>query len=258
MVKAIFIHAVILVGLLNLCGCATLYNSATGKNELIFINSATETAMGRNVQKDLLKKHPLANDPTLQERAQRVGGKVASVSDRKDIVYKFSVLADKELNAMALPGGYIYIYKGLMDIVNDDELAYVLGHETGHVAARHIAKKLQSNMAYQTILNMAFIGVAVGTGVNAQPIALGVDKVYSLIELGYSRQDEYEADRLAAKYAFKSGFNPYAAISALEKIKKQEGPNWKVLGYFRSHPYVEERIKALTGFIPGLTAQKNN
>ncbi|MBU0504217.1 MAG: M48 family metalloprotease [Candidatus Omnitrophota bacterium] len=256
MVKAIFASAVILVWLLFLSGCATLYNSATGKNELIFINSATETAMGRSVQNDLLKKHPLANDAALQARVQRVGGLVAEASDRKDIVYRFSVLEDKELNAMALPGGYIYIYKGLMDIINDDELAYVLGHETGHVAARHIAKKLQSNMAYQLILNMAFVGVSATTGVNAQPIALGADKVYSLIELGFSRKDEYEADRLAAKYAFRSGFNPYGAISALKKIKKQEGPNWKALGYFRSHPYAEDRIKALTGFIPGLTTQK--
>ncbi len=256
MVKAIFANAVIFGWLLNLSGCATIYNSATGKNELIFINSPTETAMGRNVQKDLLKKHPLANDPVLQERVQRVGRLVAGVSDRKDIVYSFSVLADKELNALALPGGYIYVYKGLMDIINDDELAYVLGHETGHVAARHIAKKLQSNLAYQLILNMAFTGVSAATGVNAQPIAMGADKVYSLIELGFSRKDEYEADRLAAKYAFRSGFNPYGAISALEKIKKMEGPDWKVLGYFRSHPYAEERIKVLNGFIPGLTAEK--
>ncbi|MFH1398259.1 MAG: M48 family metalloprotease [Candidatus Omnitrophota bacterium] len=258
MVKAIFAKVVILGWLLNLCGCATLYNSATGRNELIFINSATETAMGRNVQNDLLKKHPLVNDLALQQRAQRVGRLVAESSDRKDIVYSFFVLADKELNALALPGGYIYVYKGLMDIINDDELAYVLGHETGHVAARHIAKKLQSNLAYQLILNMAFSGATATTGVNARPIALGVDKIYNLIELGFSRKDEYEADRLAAKYAFRSGFNPYGAISALEKIKKQEGPNWKVLGYFRSHPYADERIKALAGFIPGLTAPKNN
>lgn len=177
MVKRIFKSVIILGWLLNLSGCSTLHNSATGKNELIFINSATEVAMGRNVQKDLLKKHPLADDPALQERAQRVGKRVADVSDRKDIAYNFYVLADKELNAMALPGGYIYIYKGLMDIINDDELAYVLGHETGHVAARHIAKKLQSNMAYQLILNMAFAGATATTGVNTQSIAYGIDKV---------------------------------------------------------------------------------
>lgn len=73
--------------------------------------------------------------------------------------------------------------------------------------------------------------------------------------MGYSRKDEYEADRLAAKYALKSGYNPYGSISALEKIKKQEGPNWKIMGYFRSHPYADDRIKVLTDFIPGLPSQ---
>lgn len=237
---------------LFLSGCSTLYNPATGRKEFILIDSRMETAIGRNVSAELIKKHPLTDEKNLQDRVQKIGAGLVAASDRKDIEYKFSVLADKELNAMALPGGFIYVNKGLMDILNNDEVAYVLGHEVGHVAARHIAKKMQSSMAYELLLTIAFTAIGDTPASNAKVIARGIDTIYNLIDLGYSRKDEYEADRLGVKYAFKARFNPYAALSALEKIKKEEGPNWKVLGYFRSHPYVDERIKALKTIIPQL------
>ena len=233
-----------------------MYNPATGRNEFIFINSETEVALGKSVIPELIKEHPLSRNLYLEERAEAIGGRLAAVSDRQDITYKFYVLEDKELNAMALPGGFIYINRGLIEILNDDELAYVLGHETGHVAARHIAKKLQANMGYQLILGIAFASVGDGSGESAADIARGVDTVYSLVGLSYSRKDEYEADRLAVKYAFRAGFNSYGSLSALEKIKQEEGPNWKVLEYFRTHPYVDERIKALKDFIPGVIGGK--
>lgn len=226
-----------------------MYNPATGRNEVIFINSATEVSMGQEVKAEMFKKQPLLKDPLMQERVNRVGKRLSGVSDRKDIVYEFGVLDSKELNAVALPGGFIYVYQGLMKVLNDDELAYVLGHEVGHVAARHIAKKMQANMTYQSILGIAFAGISGVTGVDTSLASTGVNTIYNLIELKYSREDEYEADRLAAKYSYKSGFDPSASLSALEKIRTKEGPNWKITGYFRTHPYVDDRIKALKDFI---------
>lgn len=247
MLKNTLVKLAIPVALLFLSGCATLYNPATGKNEFILIDSDTEVAIGRSAVGELAKRHAVSDNIILQQRLKAIGNRIAAVSDRRDIEYKFSVLKDKALNAMTLPGGFIYMNEGLMKALNDDELAYVVAHETGHVAARHIAKKIQSNMAYQLLLDIAFAGMGNKTGANAntQRVARGVNTVYNLIELSYSRKDEYEADRLGVKYAFKAGFEPYAALSALEKIKKGEGPNWKVLGYFRTHPYVDERIDAL-------------
>lgn len=253
MVKNIYRNIAIITALLFLSACATLYNPATGRNEFIIINSQTEVAIGRSAAAEMNKKHPLSKDERLQDRVKRIGEQVAAASDRKDIEYKFFVLADEELNALTLPGGLIYVNEGLMDVLNDDELAYVLAHETGHVAARHIAKKIQANMAYQLLLTVAFASVSSKAADSAQDIARGVDTVYDLIGLSYSRKDEYEADKLAVKYAFKAGFDPYASLLALEKIKKEEGPNWKVLQYFRTHPYVDERIKALKKIIPELT-----
>lgn len=251
---AVTITGMILI--LTLSGCSTLYNPATGRNEFIMINSQTEVGLGRSVIDDFTKEHPLVRDQKMQERVLSVGRKVAFVSDRKDIEYNFYVIEDKELNASTFPGGFIFMNKGLMDVLNDDELAYVLSHEVGHVAARHIAKKIQSNMAYQLLLGLAFAGAGDRTGGSVQTIAQGVDTVYNLIALSYSRKDEYEADRLGVKYAYLAGFNPYGSINALEKIKQGEGLNWKVLGYFRTHPYVEDRIKALKIIIPE-TIEKN-
>jgi predicted Zn-dependent protease len=239
----------ILIFLLALSGCATLYNPATGRNEAIFLNSQAEVSIGESVIPEFLNKHPLSNDPALNERLRRIGGRLANASDRQDILYKFYVLKDKELNAMTLPGGFVYVNQGLMNILDDDELAYVVGHEVGHVAARHIAKKLQANMAYQLLLGAAFAGFGDSSGA-ASNAAQGLDAVYNIVSLGYSRKDEYEADRLGAKYSFKSGFNPWSSLTALEKIKKEEGPNWKVMGYFRTHPYVEDRVAALKVAIP--------
>jgi predicted Zn-dependent protease len=216
---------------------------------MIFLNSQTEVSIGESVIPEFLSKHPLSNDQVLNERLRRIGGRLANASDRQDILYKFYVLRDKELNAMTLPGGFVYVNQGLMNILDDDELAYVVGHEVGHVAARHIAKKLQANMAYQLLLGAAFAGFGDSSGA-ASNAAQGVDAVYNIVSLGYSRKDEYEADRLGAKYSFKSGFNPWSSLTALEKIKKEEGPNWKVMGYFRTHPYVEDRVAALKVAIP--------
>lgn len=250
-----FKRIIILLAFLLVSGCATLYNPATGKKEIILIDTETEVGLGKSAVGELNKRYRISGNIELQNRAKIIGKKVASVSDRQDIEYKFSVLKDDSLNAMTLPGGFIYINEGLIKILNDDELAYVLGHEAGHVAARHIVKKIQSNMAYQLILSLAFAGVGEkGATPTAQNVAGGIDTVFNLIELGYSRQDEYEADRLGAKYAYKGGFDPYASLSALEKIKK-ESADLKILQYFRTHPYVEDRIEALKQVLPQLTGK---
>lgn len=256
MVRSLF--KPIIIGLfLFLSGCATTYNPATGREEYIFINSATEVAIGENVVSELTKKYPVSNESELQDRVKRIGARLAEVSDRKDIEYKFSVLEDKELNAMTLPGGFIFANKGLMNVLDDDELAYVLGHEVAHTAAKHLVKKIQSNMAYQLLLSVAFAAAGNKQTSTVENVARGVNTVYNLIALSYSRKDEYEADRLAVKYAFKAGFNPSAALSTLEKLKQEEGPNWKLLRYFQTHPYVDERIEALKEIIPELSPNKN-
>lgn len=258
MVITFFKRLIIVALLLFLPGCATLYNSATGRNEIILINSQTEIAIGRNVSARITKEHAVLSDRKFADRIQAIGARLSEVSDRLDLKYEFFVLADNELNAVSLPGGFIYVNKGLMDALDNDELAFVVGHEIGHVAARHAVKKIQAGMAYQMLLSLAFAGFGNKGAAGAQDIAQSVDTAYNLIQLGYSREDEYLSDKLGVKYAFKAGFNPQASLSSLAKLKTNEGANVKVLGYLRTHPYVDDRIKALKGYISELTGIKNN
>ena len=222
-----------------------MYNPATGRQELILINDETEVAIGRNVAREIAKEKQLWQDRRAQARVHSIGGRIAQASDRSNLRYEFYILDDKELNAMALPGGIVYINRGLLNLVTDDELAFIFGHEVGHVAARHSVKKLQSEMGFQLLLTLAFSFAGEKNAKTSGDIAQASDMVYNLIALGYSRQDEYEADTLGVKYASWGGFNPKAAISALEKIKKAEAGSGKVPIYLRSHPYIDDRIKAL-------------
>lgn len=228
-----------------LCGCATVYNPATGRQEFILINDETEIAIGRNVAREIAKEKHLWQDRRAQGRVQSVGERISQVSDRNNLQYEFYILDDKELNAMSLPGGIVYINRGLLNLVTDDELAFILGHEVGHVAARHAVKKVQSEMGFQLLLTLAFSFTGEKNTKAAGDIAQASDMVYNLIALGYSRQDEYASDQLGLKYSSLAGFDPKAARTALEKIKKAESSAGKAPIYLRSHPYIDDRIKAL-------------
>ncbi len=232
-------------------GCATLYNPATGKNEFILINTPAEITIGKNIAAEISKKQTIVSEISSVSRVQAIGRRLSAVSERKDIEYNFYVLADKELNALSLPGGFIYINKGLFDILNDDELAFVLGHEIGHVTAKHAVKKIQANMAYQMLANIAFAGIENQTS-GLVSLAKSANVAYNLIELGYGREDEYQSDYLGAKYAFKAGFNPNAALTSLEKLRNNQESKSQLLVYLRTHPYVDDRINALKKIIPEL------
>lgn len=247
----------IVVAVFALGGCATVYNPATEKKELILIDDATEASLGKNVAKELTQKEKLSSDQKAQERAAKIGKKISAVSDRQSIQYEFAVLENKELNAVSLPGGFIYINSGLLDKLNDDELAFVLGHEVGHVAAKHAVKKIQSSMAFGLIMAVgaASLNNSQAASGSAQ-ILDATDKIYSLISLGYSRQDEYFADKLGLKYTYKAGFNPYGALTALELLKDSEAKEPKSLVYLRTHPYVDDRISQLKILIPQIAGDK--
>lgn len=232
-------YAIFLAGILFLAGCVTVYNPATQKKETLLIDTASEAALGRDIDKQIQKQLKISGDARLQSRLDNIGNKVARASDRQDVVYRFKVVEDKELNAFAIPGGFIYVNSGLMDAAGEDELAGVLAHEIGHVAARHSVKKLQATLGYQIIMNIA-LGIS-----GNQAMARVTDTVFNLVSLGYSRQDESLADRLAVKYSYKAGFNPYGIVTFFEKLNQEarkRGPNFNLV-FLSSHPPIEERIK---------------
>ncbi len=248
------IRGLFLVVLVSLSSCATTYNPATGQKEFIFITTPTEVSIGNMLATKISKQFKISKDAEKIDRLSRIGKKIADVSDRKDLVYHFNIIEDESLNAFTSPGGYIYVHSGVMDKATDDELASVIAHEVGHVAARHIAKKLQAQIGYDILLNIA----SRKSGITELHRAASVS--YNLIMLGYSRKDELLSDRLAVKYAYKAGYDPYAMISFLKKLQKAGGKEMGVV-FLRSHPYASQRIKMLEKAIPSITnreSQKEN
>lgn len=234
-----------------LSGCAALeYNRALRKQEFILLSSDREVKLGRSLSKKVEEKFGLVNDDLLRQRVKAVGQKVAGVCDRKDIVYHFDVLDEESVNAFALPGGYVYIFKGLIDEFDeqdfDDELAYILGHEVAHIVAKHSAKRIQSALGYQ------LLKVLIVSNKKSRKIARGADLAFNQIMLGYSKQDEFTADALGVVYMQRAGYDPRAAIKFLEKLRKinQDSPA-KPLYYVSTHPTIPSRIATVRMTISG-------
>ncbi|MCK4251239.1 M48 family metalloprotease [candidate division WOR-3 bacterium] len=217
-------------------GCAT--TGPGGKKSLILIPTSQEVQIGKEVARDVESSEKLLNNQTVQNYVNKVGQKIAKVCDRKDVKYKFKVLDNKEINAFACPGGFIYIYSGLLKIFdNEAQLAAVLAHEVGHVVARHSIKRLQAIYGYTIIMEVA-LGSRMGK--TARQVA---DAATGLILQGYGRENEYEADNYGILYAKKAGYNPKAMIQVFEKFKKMEGkPPSAFEKLLASHPPAKDRI----------------
>lgn len=223
-------------------GCATEYNIVTKQEEVYFYSTDREVEIGRSIARQVQKKDDaFADDLLMQKRVQDIGRKIVNVCDRKDIDYHFMVLDDEEVNAVSLPGGFIYINKGLVEkVANDDELAGVIGHEVAHIVARHSIKKLQGQMAY-SILRVL---VATTSGGSSADATTAADVAYLQIMTGYSREDELLADQLGARYAKLAGYDPHAMITFLERLQdiNRRRPLQAKM-YFKTHPYVPDRIR---------------
>lgn len=208
--------------------------AASPAAEAFLISTQQEIDMGKGVAKDLEKKYGLVNDPELQARVTRLGMSIVAVSDRKDLPYTFKVLNSKEVNALAVPGGYIYLFKGLVDYMpSDTELAGIIGHEVGHIVKKHTVVQIERSMAVGILFAVLFG--------NSNAAILG-DLIGSALMSGYSREAEREADMLGVVHTMRAGYNPYSLLIGMEKLDAMSG---KVdYGLFSSHPDSANRVKA--------------
>lgn len=231
-----------------LTGCMRAsYNLATQREEYSITSTDKEAAMGRAIARKLQEELTVVADEPMQQRVRALGERLVAVCDRKDVVYTFTVVDEKEPNAFSLPGGYVFVNTGLVKAVrSDDELAAVLAHEIAHVAARHSVKRYETGLGAQ-LVQLATIAAA-RQGASAR----GVGVAMQAATLAYARQDELDADRLAVRYLKAAGFDPQAALTFLEHLHELERDTLQYLPrgvtrphYGKTHPYVPERIRAV-------------
>lgn len=225
---------------LSMGGCATSeYNTGSHTQDLMFYSTESEISMGESCAKAIAKELKISNDPKDIKRVNDIGKAVSQVCDRKELTYYFYVILDeKEKNAFSAPGGYIYIFKKLLDDLNDEELAFVLAHEVAHVVSRHVVKKLQG----ATMANVLAIG-SIFVPSSSSNAPAGVAFSLAQIIAAYSREDELNADELAVKYTQAAGFDPKTGIEVMEKLYKESKKEIQPISYFRTHPYTAQRIR---------------
>ena len=214
-----------------------------GKKSFIFIDSATEISMGKQAEKEVLAKTKTLADADWQNYVNKLGQSLAQFSQRKDLTYTFTVLDSKEINAFALPGGPLYIYTGLLKLMDDEaELAAVLGHEIGHVDGRHAVRQMQPAVGITAIE-----ALALGDKSPAAQQALNV--VMGIALTGYGRSQELEADQFGLFYTHKAGYDPNGAVRVFKKLAGLAGAETGDRSFFENlsatHPETKERIAKL-------------
>lgn len=223
-------------------GCAT-FNAATGRSEFIFVSTDAEVSMGQSFDGQLSKEYSFSKDQAKVDRLNRIGNKLAQVSDRQDYKYHFKLVDKNELNAFTVPGGYIYFFEGLYDkLSSDDEIAAVIAHEIGHCAARHTIKKFQAGLGVDFVSRVVLGAITNETA--RQLASVGGGLVANIALSAYGRQDEYEADRLGIKYMRLAGYDLDAMIRTFQVLKENsKGPEPPTI--LRTHPHMDDRIKAV-------------
>jgi predicted Zn-dependent protease len=241
------IAATMAAALALVAGCAT--NPVTGKADVVTMSTAQEIEIGRKMHPQILQQYGRYADEELQAYVTDVGRRITAVSHRPELTYTFTILDSDEVNAFALPGGYVYITRGIMAYLNSEaELVAVLGHEVGHVTARHAVR--QQTGATAAGVGATVIGILTGSG----DLANLANLAGTALVRGYGRDMELEADSIGAQYLERLGYSPQAMIDVVRLLKnqellevqiaRQEGREPRVYhGVFATHPDNDVRLK---------------
>ena len=241
--------AVVLLAFLS--ACAT--NPVTGRRELNFMSEAQEISIAQESDPQIKQEMGVYNDPALQEYVTGIGMKMAKISERPNLPWRFTVVDVPAVNAFAIPGGSIYITRGIMPFLDTEaELAGVLGHEIGHVTARHSAQQYTRQVTGQVgLLALGIFVPAARSFGELSGQALGV------LFLKYGRDDELQADGLGAKYESTLGWDPAAIpgfLSTLGRLDEAAGDRRGVPNWLSTHPDPLTRVKDIQPTVDQLKA----
>ncbi|NOR14383.1 MAG: M48 family metalloprotease [Candidatus Aminicenantes bacterium] len=241
------------MALISLLAVACAVNPVSGRSELMLYSEEDEIALGQKVDEQIRSSYGIYADQRLNAYVDGIGQKLAPHTHRTHLTYHYAVLDSSVINAFAAPGGYIYVTRGILALMNSEaELAVVLGHELGHVNARHS----MSRMSTQSVLGLGLAPVSILA--RAFPTILGAAGAgIQLLSLKYSRDDEREADELGIEYSRKGDFNPAKMIdffTSLETLGDLSGGQ-TLPGFLSTHPLTSERIQNTKDMILETDAQ---
>ncbi len=243
--------AALLMAALLATSCSV--NPATGKRQIALIGEGQEIAMGRQADEEIVATLGLYPDESVQAYVAGLGKQLAATSERPDLPWTFRVVDDPIVNAFALPGGFIYITRGIMaHLGSEAELVAVLGHEIGHVTARHSVERLSK-------AQLVSVGLGVGSIISPEVAQFGglAETAFGLLFLKYSRDDERQADDLGLRYSLRGGYDAREmpeVFTVLKRVGELAGagriPNW-----LATHPDPEERRERIRSELAGRDAE---
>ncbi|MBN2467855.1 MAG: M48 family metalloprotease [Deltaproteobacteria bacterium] len=239
--------------LLLVIGCAV--NPATKERELMIVSEDQEFRIGQGVDKQLREEMGVYLElPDLRALVKEVVENLGRNSDRPHLIYRVEIVDTPDFNAFAVPGGFVYVHRGLLERMNSvDELASVLGHEIAHVAARHSAAQISKAQ----LMNIGLLGVAVATKGAVQDYGQLINMGAALAFNKFSRDDEREADYFGTQYLTLAGYNPRASIEVMKHIQRLETREPSTVEvWFMTHPPTSERLVNLNHEIEKLSAKQ--
>jgi predicted Zn-dependent protease len=227
-----------------LAGCAR--NPATGQNELMLVSESQEIQMGRQYDSQVVATIGLYPDPALQSYVQTLGTRLAATSERPTLPWTFRVVDDPAVNAFAVPGGFVYVTRGILaHITNEAQLATVIGHEIGHVTARHTASQMSKEQ-------LAGLGLAIGS-IASQRIAQyagAASQALSVLFLKFSRDNENQADELGVRYSSRANFDSREMANVMRLLDKLSGANGSRLPeWLATHPNPGNRLEHINAIV---------
>ncbi len=223
-------------------GCETLDGQPIN-----LLNTQQEIQLGRELADEIEEREEILDDAAVQSYVREIGHRLAQHAHRQDVEYRFTVIdAPDTVNAFALPGGHMYVYTGLMKLCrNEAELAGVMAHEIGHVAARHHGEGITRMYGYSIVMR-ALLGEDPGTLTRIASQFLGTaGHAY------FSRQNEREADQIAAALLWRAGYNPEALLGFMQQLEayKAERGHTANIPLFATHPPTSERMHLISQYV---------
>ncbi len=244
-VRSCLLWSALWIGVLVISACETV--PITGRQQLMLVSEPEEVQLGLTAYREILSKENISRDRRVNAMVQRVGERIAAVSNRPNYQWEFRVVDKDEANAFALPGGKVAVYTGILKYTQTETgLAVVMGHEVAHALARHGAERMSQSMVANTGLN----AVSAIAGGQYQGLVQAIGVAYGVgVQLPFGRSQESEADRIGLELMAKAGYDPREAVPFWQRMSAGKGGSGPP-EFLSTHPSGATRVRQLQQWMP--------